>query len=201
LAILKVSNQVESRLEKIKAYAIGALSWLAERRGFAVAMDAVLCIVAAWIALSLRIGNWQLWDRSIAIIIGCALAFWFPIAWAMRIYSSLIRFAGGRTMAGLGVACAYFSIPMFFILMAVGIPGVPRTMGLLHPIIFLALLTLSRLVIRFGLNDILGIAKGNIERRRVAVYGAGRAGQQLALAMRHEPHMSTGCYVACRLFR
>jgi hypothetical protein len=30
LAILKVSNQVESRLEKIKAYAIGALSWLAE---------------------------------------------------------------------------------------------------------------------------------------------------------------------------
>ncbi len=194
LVNLKASNQADSRLEKIKAYAIGALSWLAERprserRGFAVAMDAVLCIIAAWIALSLRIGNWQLWDRSIAIIIGCALAFWFPIAWAMRIYSSLIRFAGGRTMAGLGVACAYFAIPMFFILMAVGIPGVPRTMGLLHPIIFLALLTLSRLVIRFGLNDILGIVKGSAERRRVAVYGAGRAGQQLALAMRHEPHM------------
>lgn len=183
-----------SRLEAAKAYVIGALLWLAERprserRCFAIFMDAVLCVVAAWIALSLRLGTWQLWDRSIAIIIGCALAFWLPIAWAMRIYSSLIRFAGGRTMAGLGVACAYFAIPMVFILMAVGIPGVPRTMGLLHPIIFLALLTLSRLVIRFGLSDVLGIVKGSAERRRVAVYGAGRAGQQLALAMRHEPHM------------
>ena len=181
-------------LQKLNYRITNALLWLAdrprnERRGLAIAMDAVLCVIAAWVALSLRIGSWELWDRSIAIVIGCALAFWFPIAWATRIYSSLIRFAGGRTMAGLGIACAYFSVPMLFVLMAVGVPGVPRTMGLMHPIIFLALLTLSRLVIRFGLTDILGIIKGSASRRRVAIYGAGRAGQQLALAMRHEPHM------------
>lgn len=181
-------------LQKVNYDITNSLLWLAdrprnERRGLAIAMDAVLCVIAAWVALSLRIGSWELWDRSIAVVIGCALAFWFPIAWATRIYSSLIRFAGGRTMAGLGIACAYFSIPMLFVLMVVGVPGVPRTMGLLHPIIFLAFLTLSRLVIRFGLTDILGIVKGSAIRRRVAIYGAGRAGQQLALAMRHEPHM------------
>lgn len=160
-----------------------------QRRAMAIGMDACLCVLAAWIAMWLRIGDWQFWDPSIGILIGCALGFWFPIAIVRRVYSSLIRFAGGRTMAGLGVACALYAVPMLFVLMAIGIPGVPRTMGLLQPMVFLALLSVSRLVIRFSLIDILGIANGSGERRLVAIYGAGRAGQQLALAMRHEAHM------------
>jgi FlaA1/EpsC-like NDP-sugar epimerase len=187
-------SAVLRQLAVLKGRIVSMLQHLAERprtvrRNMAIAMDAVLCVIAAWAALWLRIGDWQFFDRSIAIIIACALAFWFPIAWARRTYSSLIRFAGGRTMAGIGVTCAYFAVPMLLVLMVLGVPGVPRTMGLLHPIIFLALLTLSRLVIRFALIDILGIVRGNTERRRVAIYGAGRAGQQLALAMRHEPHV------------
>ena len=68
-------------------------------------------------------------------------------------------------------------------------------MGLLHPIIFLALLSVSRMTIRFALVDILHRANGGRELRRVLIYGAGRAGQQLSLSLRHEPHVQVLGYI------
>lgn len=180
-----------------------ATQWLARladlprqrRRHAAILMDAVLCVVAVWIALSLRVGEWQLFTRPVFILSSVALVLWFPIALQWGIYLSIIRFSGGRTMMGLVAASGIFAIPMVLILMIFGIAGVPRTMGLLHPIIFLALLSVSRMTIRFALVDILHRANGGRELRRVLIYGAGRAGQQLSLSLRHEPHVQVLGYI------
>jgi FlaA1/EpsC-like NDP-sugar epimerase len=176
------------------------LTWLADlprrrRQHAAILMDALLCVVAVWIALSLRVGEWNLFTRPVLILSAVALLLWFPIALRWGIYLSIIRFSGGRTMMGLAVASGMFAIPMVLIFMVVGIAGVPRTMGLLHPIIFLALLSVSRMTIRFALVDILHRASGGRELRRVLIYGAGRAGQQLSLSLRHEPHVQVLGYI------
>lgn len=161
-----------------------------ERRAMAVAMDAVFCAVAAVFAMYLRMGSWSFEVRPLLWLVACAVCLWFPIAHARRVYSSLLRFAGGRTMMGLALAVGIFAGPMILLFMLVSVPGVPRTMGLLHPLVFLALLCLSRLVLRFALVDVLGVGgTGPRLDRRVAIYGAGRAGQQLAMALRHEQHM------------
>lgn len=182
---------------------VHATRWLARladlprrrRQNVAILMDAVLCVVAVWIALSLRVGEWNLFTRPVYILSAVALILWFPIALQRGIYLSIIRFSGGRTMMGLAVASGIFAIPMVLIFMVVGIAGVPRTMGLLHPIIFLALLSVSRMTIRFALVDILHRASGGRELRRVLIYGAGRAGQQLSLSLRHEPHVQVLGYI------
>lgn len=186
--------------ERAMAQAVHWLAWLADlprrrRQQVAIMMDAVLCVVAVWIALSLRVGEWNLFTRPVFILSAVAIILWFPIALRWGIYLSIIRFSGGRTMMGLAVASALFAIPMVLIFMVVGIAGVPRTMGLLHPIIFLALLSVSRLTIRFALVDILHRANGGRELRRVLIYGAGRAGQQLSLSLRHEPHVQVLGYI------
>lgn len=182
---------------------VQATQWLARladlprrrRQHAAILMDALLCVVAVWIALSLRVGEWNLFTRPVFILSAVALVLWFPIALRWGIYLSIIRFSGGRTMMGLAVASGIFAIPMVLIFMVVGIAGVPRTMGLLHPIIFLALLSVSRMTIRFALVDILHRASGGRELRRVLIYGAGRAGQQLSLSLRHEPHVQVLGYI------
>jgi FlaA1/EpsC-like NDP-sugar epimerase len=186
--------------KRAMAQAVHWLAWLADlprrrRQQVAIMMDAVLCVVAVWIALSLRVGEWNLFTRPVFILSAVAIILWFPIALRWGIYLSIIRFSGGRTMMGLAVASALFAVPMVFIFMVVGIAGVPRTMGLLHPIIFLALLSISRLTIRFALIDILQRANGGRELRRVLIYGAGRAGQQLSLSLRHEPHVQVLGYI------
>ena len=150
-------------------------------------MDGVLCIIAVWIAYSLRLGVWDLFSRPVLIFAGVTLLCWYPIALLTGVYRSLIRFSGARTIADLAIACALLTIPLMIVFVAVRLPAVPRTLTILQPIIFVMLLASSRIVIRFALLDMLSEMK--MTARRVLVYGAGRAGQQLALSLRHEPQI------------
>lgn len=168
------------------------LSFLADRPRIqrqlaAVAIDGFLCIAAVWIAFSLRLGVWDLFSVPIATFAAVALLVWYPIAWKIGVYRSLIRFSGARTIADLAVACAILALPLFVVCVVFRLPSVPRTLCVLHPIIFLLLLGSSRIAIRFVLLDLLKVVSVNV--RRVLVYGAGRAGQQLALSLRHEPQV------------
>lgn len=166
------------------------------RRWMAVTMDAILCAVAVWAALYLRTGHifWG-WKPFLTLTVTGA-SIWFLIAWPRKTYMTLLRFAGGRTMMGLGVSMAILTIPMVLLFMVISTPGIPRTMGLLFPVIFLSLLCLSRLLIRFALVDILSGGRASIEGyRRVAIYGAGRAGQQLAMALRHESQLKVVAFI------
>lgn len=166
------------------------------RRWMAICMDAVLCAVAVWAALFLRTGDvfWG-WKPFLTLTVTGA-SIWFLIAWPRKTYMTLLRFAGGRTMMGLGVSMAILTIPMVLLFMIISTPGIPRTMGLLFPVIFLSLLCLSRLLIRFALVDVLSGSRASIEGyRRVAIYGAGRAGQQLAMALRHESQLKVVAFI------
>ena len=156
-----------------------------QRQAAAVMIDGVLCLMAGWIAFSLRLGVWELFSRPIASFAACALLFWYPIAWRSGVYRSLIRYSGSRTVADLAVACGLLMIPLLVVCVLFRLPDVPRTLSVLHPIIFLLLLAASRIAIRFALLDLLKVV--DVNARRMLVYGAGRAGQQLALSLRHEP--------------
>ncbi len=166
------------------------------RRWVAIAMDAIIGAIAVWGALFLRTGD-PFWGwKPYLILTVTGLSIWFLIAVPRKTYMTLLRFAGGRTMMGLGVSVAIMAVPMSLLFMIVSIPGVPRTMGLLFPVIFLSLLCLSRLLIRFALVDILAGGRPLLGTyRRVAIYGAGRAGQQLAMGLRHESQLKVVAFI------
>jgi len=163
------------------------------RRLIAFLMDALLCIVSVWLAFSIRLGEWDLFGDHVLLVVVAALIFWFVAAWWCNIYRSIIRTAGGRTIVNLAIACLLLSLPMVTIFMFIGIDGVPRTVGVLQPMIFLLLLSTSRIMIRYALVDVLHLVHRG-HQHRVAIYGAGRAGQQLGLALRHEGHLILTCY-------
>lgn len=158
-----------------------------QRQVAAVAIDGFLCVAAVWIAFSLRLGVWELVSPPILSFAAVALLFWYPIAWKTGVYRSLIRFSGARTIANLSIACAMLMVPLFIVFVIFRLPAVPRTLCVLHPIIFVLLLGFSRIAIRFVLLDLFKVVSE--DARRVIVYGAGRAGQQLALSLRHAPQV------------
>ncbi|WP_255265905.1 polysaccharide biosynthesis protein [Sphingopyxis terrae] len=157
-------------------------------------MDAVIVVASAWLSFSIRMGQWSQSERPFLIVVIVALLSWFSVAWAAGIYRAIIRSTGGRTIADIAVACLMLSLLMIGIFMFVGIEGVPRTIGVLQPMILLLLLATSRVFIRYALVDVLHLVHRG-RQQRVAIYGAGRAGQQLALALRHEGHLVLNCYI------
>lgn len=163
------------------------------RRFVALAMDAIICILSVWFAFSIRLGEWDLVSRPVLIVAAVALLCWFLIAWWTGIYRAIIRSAGGRTIVDVAVACLLLMLPMLTIFGFVGVDGVPRTISVLQPMLLLLLLAMSRVIIRYALVDVLHLVHRN-RQHRVAIYGAGRAGQQLGLALRHEGHLILACY-------
>jgi len=164
------------------------------RRLIAFLMDALICIGSAWCAYSIRTGEWNLFGTPILIVIAVVLPAWFLIAVPAGIYRSIIRTAGGRTIADIAMACLFLSLVMLTVFSFLGVDGVPRTIGILQPMILLMFLATSRVVIRYALVDVLHLVHRG-RQQRVAIYGAGRAGQQLGLALRHESHLVLTCYL------
>lgn len=188
-------------LRNIEAGLVRLVGWFAhrprnERQWMAAIIDLAMLVTAVWIAWLLRTGEWNFVGDGPAILVIVSVFFWFPLVFWRRTYASLLRFAGGRTMAGLATTCLLLSIPTVIIFTVFGVQGVPRTMGLLLPIIFLSLLCVSRLAIRFVLTEYVALANSNEARRNVCIYGAGWAGKQLALALRHEPRVRLVGFIA-----
>ena len=183
-----------TRSSKIIATIVSALAWIAalDRRAkkiIAFLADSAICVFAIWLAFSLRLGDWQLWNTPVRNVMLASFIFWPPLFLLFGVYRSIFRFAGSGTITELARAIAIFLVAMTFTFTVVAIPGVPRTIGILVPILFFLGLMMSRIMVRYIISDLLGQRAFGGEAKRVLIYGAGNAGQQLALSTRHYPGM------------
>lgn len=166
-----------------------------QKRSVVILIDAALCAISVWLAFSLRLGVWYMLSYGMLVTVAVALAMWLPIFLRNRTYQAIFRYSGSGTMVQLAVSCLTMMVPMVLIFMVVSVPGVPRTVAVLQPVIFLLLLALSRVIMRYVLVDLVSQHRYAGNQRRILIYGAGRAGQQLANSIRHEPGMALLGYV------
>lgn len=196
--ILKpMQNRADDKLAMLATEMLARLlNWgRPAKRAFVMVMDGFLCVVAVWIAFSLRVGEWTLWNVPIVITATVALICWYPAAVINNIYRAIFRYAGSGMMINLLKSCLMMTVPMALIFMLLTVPGVPRTIGLMQPMVFLLLLALSRVVARYLFTDILSQRSYNGQFKNVLIYGAGSAGQQLAVSMRQEPGMRLAGFI------
>ncbi|MES2783413.1 MAG: nucleoside-diphosphate sugar epimerase/dehydratase [Pseudomonadota bacterium] len=189
-----MSRKPKANAHRVSAEVIAALSVLAnlDRRSkkiIAFAVDSVICVFAIWLAFSLRLGDWQLWNSPIRSVLLVSFLIWPLIFLSLGVYRSIFRFAGSGTITELARAIGIYLVLMTVIFTVIGQPGVPRTIGILVPILFFLALVMSRIVVRYIISDLLGQRAFYGEPKRVLIYGAGSAGQQLALSTRHYPGM------------
>ncbi|KRC81709.1 polysaccharide biosynthesis protein [Sphingomonas sp. Root241] len=154
-----------------------------------VALDALLCIAAVWISFSLRLGEWRLWSPPMGAFGLVAIGLWLPIFLIRGIYRSIVRYIGSRTMMRIGSSCALMTVGLVAVFGVTSVEGVPRTVSVIHPLVFGLLLMLSRVTIRYILFDLLHQRNRVGPQSRVLIFGAGSAGRQLAASLRHEPTM------------
>lgn len=186
--------------KSIESSIVGLLQWLvalnrATKLAMVLLLDAWLCVLAVLVSFSLRLGEWQLWNSAIVTTIGACLGLWLPIFLWRGIYRSVVRFIGIRTILRIATSCMIMAAILSVVFLFRPVPGIPRTIAFIQPMVFVSLLVLSRLIARYGLFDLLNQRRFAGERNRVLIYGAGSAGRQLAVSLRHEPGMVLQGYI------
>jgi FlaA1/EpsC-like NDP-sugar epimerase len=141
--------------------------------------DVVAAWGAVWLAFTLRLEVWhvptlqQLW-----IYVASPLIF-LPIFVRFGLYRAIFRYTGLATMQTLLKAAVVYAVVLLILVLASFPAGVPRSVGLLQPILFLVLVSNSRAWARFWLNR----GARHDHRQRLLIYGAGSAGAQTAAAI------------------
>ena len=148
------------------------------KRTIVMLVDGGLAIIAVWLALYLRLGEWNYISSNQWLSVGMALAA-IPIFWIFGLYRALFRHIGLEALVGIARSCFVYGLLYAAVFLLLGVAGVPRTVGLIQPLIYFCLLVISRLALRSMLGRI-GTRGG---KPRVLIYGAGESGRQLASAI------------------
>jgi len=159
------------------------------KRLVALGLDAVICAVTVYLAFYLRLG--VLVDPLVGPphpTMG-AIALALPIFVSMGLYRAIFRHAGVNALTSVARAVALYTIPYVTIYSVIGVSGVPRTIGIIQPILLFLFVAASRLFARSYLGETYSALWKSDDVPRVMIYGAGRAGRQLASAIRGSGEM------------
>jgi len=151
-------------------------------------LDASLCVLTVWLAYYLRLGEFvalsDVASSAVLVSVGIAL----PLFVVSGLYRAIFRYSGWPALLAVARAITIYGLLYASIFTAIGIQDIPRTVGVIQPILLLIFIGLSRTLARVWLGDqYQGILK-QAARPKTLVYGAGLTGRQLvaALASSHE---------------
>lgn len=159
------------------------------KRLLVLCLDGVLCVASVWIAFYLRLGEWPSPLEGPAFPITTAIALALPLFVSFGLYRAIFRYAGWAAVMTIAQAVVLYTIPFVAIFTFVGIAGVPRTIGIIQPILLFMFVAGSRVFARGWLGEAYQALWHRAELPRVLIYGAGSAGRQLASAIQSSREM------------
>ena len=151
------------------------------KRLVVVALDIVLALVSVWVAFYLRLDQTgrPVLEQKYVYLLAPLLA--IPIFVRLGLYRAIFRYTGMAALAATTKAVALYTVLFFGALLLLKWEGVPRSAGLIQPLLFLLFVGGSRALARFWLAG--WSAKAKHAEGRLLIYGAGDAGVQTASAL------------------
>ena len=159
------------------------------KRGIVLALDAALCVLTVWLAFYLRLGSFvslsgpAIWPVVASVVLA------LPIFITSGLYRAIFRYSGLPAMVAVARAMVLYGLAFAAVFTFMGVPGVPRTVGIIQPILLLVLVGASRAAARVWLGGLYHQHLRKAALPQALIYGAGSAGRQLASAMANSPEM------------
>ncbi len=155
------------------------------KRIIALGVDVSLCVLTVWISYYLRLGYWVSlsdygWQATLAAVLIAP-----PIFILFGLYRAVFRYVGWAALTAIFQAHLVYGLIYSALFTAWSVDGVPRTVGLIQPLLLLFAVGGSRAFGRYLLGGLYRSFFVRNRRQNVLVYGAGSAGRQLAAALAH----------------
>lgn len=157
------------------------------KRFLAILLDSCLCALSVYLAFYLRLGDWvplfsySEWNPKAALLVSLALA--TPIFIFSGLYRVIFRYAGFSALITVMKAVVLYGFFYVLVLTFIGIQGVPRTVGIIQPVLLLLAVGVTRILVSFWLGGLYQASRKKTSMHKIFIYGAGDAGRQLAAAL------------------
>lgn len=155
------------------------------KRLIVVTIDLIFSLTAVYIAFYLRTGEFlHIWEQLnehylLPAYIGSTLTFSL-IFYYFKIYKVIFRYLDNKTFINITKACLVYGIIYSIIFTLIGVDGVPRTIGVIQPLIFFMLIGFSRFFSAYFLGNIYEDKVKKKKKKQAIIYGAGDRGYQLS---------------------
>lgn len=153
-----------------------------------LSVDALSTILAVWLAYSIRLDRLHFPVEAEFLVYGLSFVIAIPVFVRMGLYRAVFRYAGRHALWSIVRATIIYGLIFFLVITFwnfLGLPKgsstIPRSLGILQPMILLMLILLSRSTARIWLAGDVKIRKAI--QPRILIYGAGTLGAQIGEAI------------------
>ena len=165
------------------------------KRIMVVLVDLFLCVLTVLLAYYLRLDEFMIiteesyWMQGVFMATATAIALALPIFILCGLYRAIFRYSGSPALLTVARAVGIYGLLYSIIFTVIGFFGVPRTVGIIQPILMLLFVGASRTLARVLLGDLYSSSLKKDLRLSVLVYGAGINGRQLVAAIKNSQDM------------
>ncbi len=157
------------------------------KRAIVIVTDITLCVLCTWLAFFLRLEELILFKDfnfnpalvSIIIVI--------PIFWLFGLYRTIFRYTGLSIILTISASIFVYSLLYFLVIGVYGIQGVPRSIGIIQPMLLYVTIISSRLAAKYLFANNYYLKNKTSNKKNVIIYGAGEVGRQLVTALENSP--------------
>ena len=145
-----------------------------------VLMDALLIPFSLWAAISLSLGHVFTMSSSSGLMFAALTLFSIPFFYRTGIYHAVLRYAGAKVLNQLVISSGYSAVVLLILTLLSPAVGLHWSLFLVYGVILFFTMFSCRVLLRFMLSSPLELRQVN----KVAIYGAGSSGRQLAEMLR-----------------
>jgi FlaA1/EpsC-like NDP-sugar epimerase len=159
------------------------------KRLLVLTLDTGLCVLAVWLAFYLRLETFvplagpPIWAALVSVVLA------LPIFVSAGLYRAIFRYNGLPAMMAVGRAMLLYGLLFAAVFTFYQVLGVPRSVGLIQPVVLLLLVGASRATARVWLGGVYSKQIRKAALPKALIYGAGSAGRKLASAMANSPEI------------
>ena len=159
------------------------------KRALVFTLDINLCLIATWLAFYLRLGEFisfaglSRWSSGATTAAAASIGIALPIFVIFRFYRSIFRYSGWLSSLTLARTLSVYGLVYAMIFTLLSVENVPRTVGIIQPVLLFLLISLSRYLAQAILGKHYLFFSKQTSRTNALIYGTGRSGRQLKSAL------------------